>query len=352
VPGSPDVALVSPGATFGWRRADEALARHLRDAGATCRVVPVPLGRAAALRRTMATTDVVEALAARRAARGLRAGTVIYSSVTAALLQPDMGRGAVRFDGIAAVNRPGAGGAWQRRREQGVLARAGLLLPWSDGAAAQARDSVTRAGRTLPDQLVLSPPVATASAVPDGPEVLAYAGNPDKRGLDLMARTWARVGPGHGRLGIGGMDRAEGLAWLSRSGVQEPPGIEWLGDVERERWLGLTAGARVFLSAPRIEDWGLAQMEALAAGTPLVTAPCPGVNAALPLARSLRDGLVATRREETELAGALRAALAMDDDDRDAYAREARALLAPYSEEAVRERVARELLPRLPRSSS
>jgi glycosyltransferase involved in cell wall biosynthesis len=352
VPGSPDVALVSPGATFGWRRADDALARHLRDAGATCRVVRVPLGRAAALRRTMASTDVVEALAARRAARGLRAGAVIYSSITAALLQPDGGRGVIRFDGIAAVNRPGAGGAWQRRHERGVLARAGLLLPWSEGAAAQARDAVARGGGALPDQLIVSPPVATAAPVDGGPEVLAYAGNPDKRGLDLMVRVWAALGPGPRRLGIGGVGREEGLAWLRRTGVDEPPGVEWLGAVERERWLGLTAAARVFLSAPRIEDWGLAQMEALAAGTPLVTAPCPGVNAAWPLARSLRPELVPTRRDERELVAALRAALALGEQERGAYAAASRELLAPYSEDAVRERVARELLPRLVSNSS
>jgi glycosyltransferase involved in cell wall biosynthesis len=352
VPGSPDVALVSPGATFGWRRADEALARHLRDAGADCRVVAVPLGRAATLRRTMATTDVVEALAARRAARGLRAGAVIYSSVTAALLQPAAGRGSIRFDGIAAVNRPGPGGAWQRRRERGVLARAGLLLPWSEGAAAQARDAVVRGGAPPPEQLILSPPVATAAALADAPEVLAYAGNPDKRGLELMVRAWARLGPGQGRLGIGGVDRSEGLVWLRRAGVREAPGIEWMGTVERERWLGLTAGARVFLSTPRIEDWGLAQMEALAAGTPLVTVPCPGVNAALALARSLAPALVPARRAEDEVVASLRAALALGEAERASYADAARALLAPYSEDAVRERVAAELLPRLLRSSS
>jgi glycosyltransferase involved in cell wall biosynthesis len=200
--------------------------------------------------------------------------------------------------------------------------------------------------------MVLPPPVTTRPGIEGAPEVLAYAGNPEKRGLDLMVRAWAALGPGHGRLGLGGVDAAAGRAWLRRCGVDEPPGVEWLGAVERERWLGLTAGARVFLSAPRIEDWGLAQMEALAAGTPLVTSPCPGVHAAWPLARSLRPELVAVRRDEGEIVAALRAALALTGEERDAYAAASRELLAPYSEDAVRERVARELLPRLARSSS
>jgi hypothetical protein len=93
-------------------------------------------------------------------------------------------------------------------------------------------------------------------------------------------------------------------------------------------------------------------MEALAAGTPLVTVPCPGVNAAWPLARSLAPELVPERRGEAEVVASLRAALALGEAERAAYAEAARALLAPYSEDAVRERVATELLPRLLRSSS
>ena len=64
----PDVVLVSLGTTMGLREADEAFARQLRAAGASCEIARVRLGASAQLRRTMALTDVVEALAARRAA--------------------------------------------------------------------------------------------------------------------------------------------------------------------------------------------------------------------------------------------------------------------------------------------
>ncbi len=334
--GSPDIALVSPGRTFGWRYGDAALVRHLRQAGATCQVIPVPLGRAAALRRTMATTDLVEALAARRAARGAAAGAVVYSSITAALLQPARGRVAVRFDGLAAVNRPGPGGAWQRRRERTVLAAADLALPWSEQDTGPARDV-----------LVLPPPVATAAPAEDAPAVLAYAGNPDKRGLEMLCAVWERARPGDARLGIGGLSAEEGRRWLAKRGVGEPAGVSWLGALERRRWLELVAGTGAFLSAARIEDWGMAQMEALAAGTPLVCAPAPGGNAALALARELAPALVARERSADALGRALAAALALDATARDAYARRARALLEPYSEQAVARLVADQLLPRL-----
>jgi len=347
VTGSPDIALVSLGTTFGWRRGDEALARHIRGAGATCRVVSVRLGRAAGLRRSMATTDLVEALAARNSARGLVAGAVVYSTITAALLQPSRRPSAIRFDGIAAANRPGVGGAWQRRREPSVLSRADLLLPWSEPAAEQAAQAVAAAGLRCPDTMVLVPPVEVAEPSPGGPDAVAYAANPDKRGLDLLCAAWARAAPAGARLAIGGIDRPQGLRWLERCGVAEPPGVEWLGVVERERWLPLVASARAFLSAARIEDWGLAQMEALAAGTLLVCVPSSGAYAALPLAKELDPSLVAQERSVPALARALAAALAMDDAQREDYAARASLLLAPYAEAEVRRRVADDLLPRL-----
>ena len=50
--------------------------------------------------------------------------------------------------------------------------------------------------------------------------------------------------------------------------------------------------ARVFATAPRREDYGLAQLEALADGCVLVTTAAPGPYAALPLARALDGRLV------------------------------------------------------------
>src|SRR5690349_3924365 len=138
VAGTVDIAIVSLGTTLGWRRADEALAEHVEATGASCELRPMQLGAARQLQRSMALTDVVQGLATRRAARGIDARAVIYSSVTAALLQPLRRPYAVRFDAIAALNRPGVGGAWQRRRERTVLGRADLLLPWSEAAAAAA----------------------------------------------------------------------------------------------------------------------------------------------------------------------------------------------------------------------
>ena len=349
MPGRPDIAIVSLGTTMGWRHADESLAAQVRAAGPTCAIVRVSLGPAARLRRTMALTDVVEALSARRAAAGIAARATVYSSITAALLQPLRGPHAIRFDTIAALSRPGAGGAWQRTRERRVLAAADVLLPWSEPAANAAAEATAS---PLP-QVILPPPVERARApAPDAPQALAYAGNPDKRGLDLLCRAWARAETGTARLLVGGIDAARAHAWLARRGVPAPAGIEWAGALPRSRWLALVAGARVFVNASRFEDWGIAQMEALAAGTALVTLPTPGPNAALPLARRLAPALVAREMGDEGLAGALEAGLALDDAARAEYAGEAARLLEPYDEEALRAVVAERVVPALLRSSS
>jgi len=355
VPGTPDIALVSLGTTMGLREADAAFASLVRDAGASCAVVPVRFGATVALRRrSMALIDLVEALSARRTAGGVRARAIVYSTVTAALLRPSHAVPvAVRFDATAGLNRPGRGGAWQRRRERGALAGAALLLPLSAEAQAAAVEAV---GAGAPPSVVFPPPlpaVESAARVPtDAPDAIAYAANPDKRGLELLCEAWAGARPAAATLAIGGIDREAGLRWLERSGAAEPPGIAWLGRVERERWLGLVASARVFVSAARIEDWGLGQMEALAVGTPLVTAPAPGANAALPLARALAPALVAAQRSAPALAGALRAGLGLDARERAAYAASAAELLEPFAEATLRRRMAQEILPRLLSSSA
>jgi glycosyltransferase involved in cell wall biosynthesis len=336
VAGTVDIALVSLGTTPGLRRADQVLAEQIRAADASCRVVPVRIGSAAAaLRRNAALTDLVEALAARHAAQELDARAAIFSTVTAALLQrePEV-LWAVRFDSTAALNRPGWSGAWQRARERKVLERAPLLLPWGERAAAAADGG-----------LVLRVPVEEIAAAQERDiDAIAYAGYPRKRGLDLLCAAWGEAASPGERLVIGGVERERGLEWLRRCGVGEPERVEWTGPLPRAEWLALVARARVFVNASRREDHGLAQLEALSAGCRLVTVPSPGPYEALPLARRLAPELVAAGVDASALARALRAGF---DLDAPAYAARARNLLQPFRPQAVERLVAEQLLPAL-----
>ncbi|HEY8583834.1 MAG TPA: glycosyltransferase, partial [Capillimicrobium sp.] len=117
-------------------------------------------------------------------------------------------------------------------------------------------------------------------------------------------------------------------------------GVRWAGALPAAAYRALLRRARVFVTAPRREDYGIAQLEALADGCALVTTAAPGPYEALELARELDGRLVGD-----DLAGALRAAL---DDPAPGYAERARAVVTDrFSPEAVDAIVARDLLPRL-----
>ena len=103
------------------------------------------------------------------------------------------------------------------------------------------------------------------------------------------------------------------MAWLDRCGVAESRAAS-NGRERRPRTTGgiaRVARARAFVNASRREDHGLAQLEALAAGTPLITVPSPGAYEALPIARSLAPELVAADVSAPALATALRVGLAL-----------------------------------------
>src|SRR5215210_7205881 len=312
-----DVLLVSLGGTAGLREADAELAASLRRAGAS---VEVAAARPVREWRTMALIELAWARSARRAAREAGAArAVVYSSTTAALLAPRPG--AVRFDAPAAGNRPGRHGLWQRPVERRRLAAARLRVPWSEGGLAEAPEPHGEA-------IVVPVPVA-----PSGPgaavrdfAAITYGANPEKKGLDRVLAAWAAARRPGEELVVAGVDGP------ARDGVR------FAGMLPREEYRALLRRAHAFVCAPRREDYGIAQLEALADGCRLVTTPSPGPYAALPLARALDPRLVGG------VAEGLRTAL---DDPAPGYAERALEALAPWRPEAVDRVVAEQLLPRL-----
>jgi hypothetical protein len=242
---------------------------------------------------------------------------VLYSTTTAALLAPVPG--AIRFDAPAAGNRPGRHGVWQRPVERRRFAAAPLLVPWSAGGLAEAPAPHA-------DAVIVPVPVAPSGAAGARDiAALTYGANPSKKGLDVVLAAWRRERRADETLVVAGL-----------SGPDEP-GIRFAGHLARDEYRALLRRARVFVTAPRREDYGIAQLEALADGCALVTTPAPGPYAALPLARALDPRLVGDALQ-------IRAAL---DDPAPGYAQRAREALAPFSPDAVDRVVATELLPRL-----
>lgn len=316
-----DVLVVSVGSTTGWRAAADDLVGALARAGARAEMVRTgPLPRV----RTFALTDFVEARAARRASiAGIaehEPAAIIYCSITAALLWPRPG--AIWLDSIATENRPGRHGIWQRVIERRRLAQAPLLLPWSD----RALEPLSR-GRH--DEVVLPPPVeGSARSGPRDIDAITYAGDPVKRQISLVLDTWARARrPGETLVvaGCDGLPLADGVTVAGR-----------LAPADFRRLLGRT---KLFLAAPRREDFGIAPLEALAHGCMLATTPSPGPYPALDLARQLDPRLVGD-----DLAAAVRTGL---DDPLPGYADRAAELLVRFRRQTLDRSVAEDVLPRL-----
>jgi glycosyltransferase involved in cell wall biosynthesis len=348
-----DLLVVSLGSTGGLRAADAELCESLRRAGAE---VVLATARRPREVRTLALTDLVWALSARRAAQRAiathRPRAIVYSSVTAALLWPQPG--AIRFDALAASNRPGRHGVWQRPLERSRLAAAPLLLPCAEGSIRGLPAAVRREGKEVVLPIPVEPSAdgaiearEDAGADPEGGAVAAgdaqrdiaaitYAANPIKKGLDRVLAAWALVRERGEQLVVAGTSERE----LRRAGIELPiEGVTLTGMLSASEYRALLRRARTFVCAPRFEDYGIAQLEALADGCMLVTTPADGPYVALPLARQLDERLVSE-----DLAGALRAALHSPRED---YAQRAQEALRPWRRATVDALVSDRVLPGL-----
>jgi len=326
-----DILIVSLGSTAGLRSSDAETAGMLQRAGAEVRVV---VARRPRELRTYALTDLSWAISARLAARkGIaehQPRAVIYSTVTAAMFWPRPG--AIRYDAPAAANRLGRHGIWQRPVERRVLARAPLLIPVDAG-------TLRETPKPHADAIVVPIPVQASAAAGGAAQIrdiaaITYAANPHKKGLDRIIDAWDRARVDGEELVVTGADVR----------LDDVPGVRVTGPLQAAAYRALLRRSRVFIAAPRREDYGLAQLEALVDGCILVTTTAPGPYAALPIAKALDPRLVVSEDAPLLLAAALRAAL---DAPLPGYAERAAAATAPFSRDAIDIVVRDEVLPRL-----
>ena len=227
---------------------------------------------------------------------------------------------------------PGATASGSVRSSAGGWRQSPLLLPWSEGAlreapaAARRRRSRARAagaGRAVGPARAASA-TSRPSPTPRTPPRRASTAC-SRRGERACARR--RRGQRRRRAGRGGRSAAR----AARARAVASPGrgaCALSARCPREEYRALLRRARVFVCAPRREDYGIAQLEALADGCMLVTTPAPGPYVALPIARALdaAAGRRGPRGRAARRAGATRARL------RRSARREA---LAPFSRAAV-----------------
>jgi hypothetical protein len=376
---SHDVLIVSLGATGGLRAVDDELLASLRRAGASAAIVrpepPPPV-------RTLMLTDLRWARAARRAATAELARTparaLIYSTTTAALLWPRPG--AIRFDAPAAANRPGRHGLWQRPLERRRLREAPLWLAQSEGALLEVPAAVRNAhpreaalvlpvpvepsgpheshplheiGKSSASQRLDEADKTSESRISDESRkssescavrdiaAITYAANPDKKGLDIVLAAWRQAGRPGEELLVAGVDERE---LLSLGYAIPAEGVRVVGMLAHKDYRALLRRTHAYVCAARREDYGIAQLEALADGCMLVTTPSPGPYVALPLACALDGRLVTADLAAADLGTALRTAL---DDPLADYAQRALEALDPFRRAAVDRLVSEQLLPAL-----
>ena len=345
--GRPDVLLLSLGTTLGWRAADAIFVEQLRRAGASVVATTVRIGASGRLRRAYPVTDLVEAVAARRALRAAlrreRPRALVISSTTAAMLADVGGLPyAVRLDAPARLNRPGAHNAGVHALERRALAKARLVLPWSRAALDALPDRAAHA-------IVVPPPVLTSGEPVAERDRLAVAYTPDvkAKGLDIVCSAWAEAALEDARLLVFGVEPGRAIAHLERAGVPLPADVEFLGKTPAAEFRAALRRARTYVGGARWEDFGMAPLEALADGALLVTVPSGGPFEALAMARRLAPELVTASVAAAPLAAALRAAFALPPEEVERYRAEAARLIEPFRPEAVQIAVKEEVLPAL-----
>jgi glycosyltransferase involved in cell wall biosynthesis len=192
-----------------------------------------------------------------------------------------------------------------------------------------------------PDAVITRVPIELTGDA-GGPRDLAavtYAGDPIKRRLSSVLEAWSHARGEGEQLVVAGLPSHGTERWPSLAAQLSADGVEVSEPLTPDGFRALLRRARVFVAAPRIEDYGVAALEALASGCVLVTTPSAGPYPARDLARELDPRLV-----DDDLAAAIR--LGLDDPPSD-YARRAARLLEPFSRDAVDRVVAESVLPRL-----
>jgi hypothetical protein len=278
------------------------------------------------------------------------------------LLWPEPG--AIRFDALAQATRPGRHGLWQRPLERRRLMQAPLLLPCDpaslDGASDAVRGRPTvvvpipiddpRAAWPGSEPATSAGPEPAASARVDAilreassegrhPAAVTYAADPHKKGLDRLLLAWARA-----------RRRGELLLVTGRSdlpaGYGPQRGVRLLGKLEPAEFRALVRAVGVLAIAPRREDYGMVQLEALAEGARVATTAAPGTYAALPLIRTLWPEQVVEDGDDAVALG-LAVRHAIDAPPHAGELLRATAAVGPWRAAAVREQVEREVIPAL-----
>jgi glycosyltransferase involved in cell wall biosynthesis len=170
-----------------------------------------------------------------------------------------------------------------------------------------------------------------------------YAGVPGKKGLDIAIDAWELAVP-RMPLIVTGITAADAERFLGR---RSPEDIVFMGRIARGEHRAIVRQASVYISASRREEYGTAQLEAMADQVPLAAVPSLGAVEPVAVARRLTPDLVAGDISPQALASSIRRALSMSAEKRAEFGRPAGAIMGEYSFEAFKQRLSDGVLPLL-----
>ena len=281
------------------------------------------------------SSEYVEAFAMRQALLrhvSSRYDLIVVSSNTGALLLPRRwsGRTMVWSDTPIRLARTGRGAGLLARAERRTMARVGSIGVQPQHSVALYRElfpEVADRVRFLP--VPVSAPVQTARTREHFG--VTYAGNPDKKGLDLAVAAWDASETDE-RLVVTGIGTTEAREFLDARSIRIPSNVEFAGRIPSSEHRSLTQRAAVFVSSSRREEYGNAQLEALADGAILVSGPCTGTAEPRAIGKRI-DMRFVSDGGTRELGRCIALAIDLPDAERHAYQDAARKILSEYSPE-------------------
>jgi hypothetical protein len=344
-----DILHVCAGTTGGWKAIDDAMNLALDELGVSVKRIAMPRRGIGLVRRSgHPLNDLYEAgamaTATSRALQEVSPSAIIYSSSHAALLQPRRRvREAVWVDGPIALMSPGARAAPVRALERLRQHRLDVVLAMSlqhpDLLAEPLRP---RATVVLHMPVDPSDPDVPAQDIPP-PYGAMYAGVPGKKGLDIALQAWELAAP-QVPLVVTGITAEDASNYL---GHHPREGVVFTGRIARAQHRAIVRHASVYVSASRREEYGTAQLEAIADRVPLAAVPSLGAVEPVAVARRLTPNLVAAEISSPALATSIRAALDMSSDELAGYGAAAGAIMREYSFKAFKQRLREDVLPLL-----
>jgi glycosyltransferase involved in cell wall biosynthesis len=225
----------------------------------------------------------------------------------------------VTFHDLAVLRHPETFNAWTQRYSRALLPRvvraAARIIAVSEFTARELVDLLAvpkKKIRVIPN--AVGPPFTAKGDAADGDYVLAVSTLEPRKNL-------GRLVEGFRRAGLNGCElRVVGARGWGNVEPVPSAGVRWLGEVSDDELARLYRGARCAAYVSFYEGFGLPVLEAMACGTPVVTADLP------PIHEFARGVVTVDPRDADAIAAGLNEALARGDE----LGREGREAAAAY----------------------